>query len=352
MARAPFIRVTFVSLLLSVLALGVPAAASAHGLNVDDDPNRALIQYVILGFEHMALGWDHLLFIIGMVLLAPNAKTAAKLVSLFVLGHSLTLLVATLAGWQVSPTAVDVVIALSVVYVGVLGVLGGPKNWQLTSLIVFGFGLVHGLGLSTRLQGVALPEDGLVIRILLFNVGLELGQLSVLLLVVGLWKLLTRAVPRALIVQRVAFGAMMVAGVGGAIMLTAFAEEEGTADAAAGPNCTEGPRRSGGVDGGSHPPKRWYEPDEDAPIALFNHILLEGYVIVTYKPELPQADVDALEGWILERDIIVAARPETDQEEMVVASTVRTELACSQLDIDALTAFREERFEERPTEGR
>ena len=82
------------------------------------------------------------------------------------------------------------------------------------------------------------------------------------------------------------------------------------------------------------------------------HILLDGYVIVTYKPELPQADVDALEGWILERDIIVAARPETDQEEMVVASTVRTELACSQLNIDALTTFREKWFEERPTEGR
>jgi hypothetical protein len=101
--------------LATAVALIAPAAAQAHGLSVDDDPNRALIQYVILRVEHMALGWDHLLFIIGMVLPAPNAKTAAKLVSLFVLGHSLTLLIATLAGWQVSPLAVDVVIALSVV---------------------------------------------------------------------------------------------------------------------------------------------------------------------------------------------------------------------------------------------
>jgi hydrogenase/urease accessory protein HupE len=206
-----------VTALAVIAALAAPAVAHAHGLNVDGDPNRALIQYVILGFEHMALGWDHLLFIIGTVLLAPNGTMAAKLVSLFVLGHSLTLLVATLAGWQVSPTAVDVVIALSVVYVGVLGMMGGPKNWRLTSFIVFGFGLVHGLGLSTRLQDIALPEDGLVIRILLFNVGLELGQLSFLLVVVGLWKLLTRAVPRALIVQQVAFGAMVLAGVFGAI---------------------------------------------------------------------------------------------------------------------------------------
>jgi hydrogenase/urease accessory protein HupE len=334
--------------LATAVALIAPAAAHAHGLSVDDDPNRALIQYVILGFEHMALGWDHLLFIIGMVLLAPNAKTAAKLVSLFVVGHSLTLLVATLAGWQVSPLAVDVVIALSVVYVGVLGVLGGPKDWRLTSFIVFAFGLIHGLGLATRLQDIALPEDGLVIRILLFNVGLELGQLSVLLVVVALWKLLTRAVPRALNVQRIAFGAMVLAGLGGAVMLTAFAEDESQAEAAAG--CSESPRRSSVTAGQSHPPKRWYGPDEEAPVSLFNHILFDGYVVVTYKPELPQADVDALEDWILERDIIVAARPETDQEEMVVASTVRTELACSQLDLDALTTFREEWFETRPTE--
>ena len=129
----------------------------------------------------------------------------------------------------------------------------------------------------------------------------------------------------------------------------AFGEEEGTAEAA-GPNCSEEPRRSSVVSGGSHPPKRWYEPGEEAPVSLFNHILLDGYVIVTYKPELPEADRDALEDWILERDIIVAARPEPGQEDMLVAATVRTELTCSELDIAALTAFREQWFETRPTE--
>ena len=337
--------------LVAFAALAVPTGAYAHGLNVDDDPNRALIQYVILGFEHMALGWDHLLFIIGMVLLAPTAKTAAKLVSLFVLGHSLTLLIATLAGWEVSPTAVDVAIALSVVYVGVLGVRGGPKNWRLTWWVVFGFGLIHGLGLATRLQGIALPEDGLVIRILLFNIGLELGQLTVLFIVVGLWRLFTRAVPRALIVQRVAFGAMVLAGALGAVALIVSPEEDdGTAEAA-GPNCSEGPRRSGGVSGGSHPPKRWYEPGEEVPTSLFNHILLDGYVVVTYKPDLPDADREALEEWITARDIIVAGHPEPEQEEAIVASTVRNQLECSELDLDALTTFREEWFETRPTDG-
>ena len=108
-----------------------PRAAAAHGLSVDDDPNRPLIQYVVLGFEHMALGWDHLLFIIGCVLLAPTVGMAAKLITLFVLGHSLTLLVATLAGWKVNVTFVDVAIAFSVVFVGALGVWRRPLNWRL-----------------------------------------------------------------------------------------------------------------------------------------------------------------------------------------------------------------------------
>jgi hypothetical protein len=110
-----------------------------------------------------------------------------------------------------------------------------------------------------------------VIRILLFNVGLELGQLSVMLVVVGLWKLLTRAVPRTLIVQRIAFGAMVLAGFVGAIMLTAFAEDEGQAEAAAG--CSEGPRRSSATAGQTHPPKRWYGPNEEAPVSLQPHPL-------------------------------------------------------------------------------
>jgi len=83
-------------------------------------------------------------------------------ISVCVAGHSLTLLAATLAGWQISATLVDVVIALSVVFVGVMGVRQGPRDWRLIGAAVFGFGLIHGLGLSTRLQHLGLPEDGLL----------------------------------------------------------------------------------------------------------------------------------------------------------------------------------------------
>ena len=86
-------------------------------------------------------------------------------------------------------------------------------------------------------------------------------------------------------------------------------------------------------------------------MSLFNHILLDGYVVVTYYPSLPQADREALEDWVTKRDIAVAARPEAEQEEPIVASTVRSELACSEMDVAALSAFRDAWFETRPAEG-
>lgn len=106
-------------LVAATVAVGVlaasPAVSYAHSLNLDDDPGRPLWKYLWFGFLHMATGWDHLLFIVGVVLVAGGLGMAAKLISLFVAGHSATLLVATLAGWKLDPTAVDVVIALSVV---------------------------------------------------------------------------------------------------------------------------------------------------------------------------------------------------------------------------------------------
>jgi hypothetical protein len=114
-----------------------------------------------------------------------------------VAGHSITLLIATLAGWQLDPTLVDVVIALSVVYVGVRGVAGGPANLRRDGAIVFAFGLVHGLGLSTRLQDLGLPDDGLAVRVLLFNVGVEIGQLTAIAIIVGLGALAVRPNSRA-----------------------------------------------------------------------------------------------------------------------------------------------------------
>src|ERR687893_886488 len=110
------------------ISLVVPSTAWAHALFGDNDPNRPLIEYIPLGFWHMVAGWDHLLFITGVVLLAGNVRTAAKLITLFVAGHSLTLLVATLAGWQLNATAVDIVIAASLVFIAIVGLYGQPQR--------------------------------------------------------------------------------------------------------------------------------------------------------------------------------------------------------------------------------
>jgi hydrogenase/urease accessory protein HupE len=170
-------RVVRPALTFAVAAsLLLPAAAAAHALFADHNPNRPVLEYVWIGFWHMVGGWDHLLFILGVVLIAGALKPAAKMISLFVLGHSLTLIVATVAGWKLNATVVDVVIALSLVYVGIQGLVGRPDDFRLMGAIVFAFGLVHGLGLSTRLQDLGLPESGVVIRVILFNVGVEVGS--------------------------------------------------------------------------------------------------------------------------------------------------------------------------------
>ncbi|MEU4448420.1 HupE/UreJ family protein [Actinosynnema sp. NPDC050801] len=140
------------AVLVAALA-GSPGTASAHGIGSAAGLNAW--QFIPLGIEHMLLGWDHLLFIAGIVLLAGELRRAAALISVFVLGHSTTLIVATLAGWQVDAVAVDVVIALSVLFVGVVGLIGRPKDWRWFTLAILAFGLVHGLGLSTRLQDPA-----------------------------------------------------------------------------------------------------------------------------------------------------------------------------------------------------
>ena len=214
-------------LLTFVLALGLAGDAAAHGLD-GSAADKSTLGFLPLGIEHMLLGWDHLAFICGVVLIAGSLSRAAKLISVFVVGHSSTLIVATLAGWQVSPTAVDIVIALSVLFVGVVGLRGRPTDWTWFYATVAVFGLIHGFGLSTRLQDLGLPEDGELGRIIAFNVGLEIGQLAAITAFVGLVTLLTRYAPKWEQVRRVAYGALAAAGLVAAGILSFPGEEEDT----------------------------------------------------------------------------------------------------------------------------
>ncbi|MDX8048468.1 HupE/UreJ family protein [Lentzea sp. BCCO 10_0798] len=313
----------------SVLAHGISGTAAG----------KSVWEFVPLGIEHMLLGWDHLAFIAGVVLLAGELRRAAKLISVFVLGHSTTLIVATLAGWQVNAIAVDVVIALSLLFVGVVGVIGRPKKWLWFGLSVLAFGLVHGLGLSTRLQALGLPENGLLARVIAFNVGVEIGQLFAIAVLVGLGKLVAKLVtwPKA---ERVAHGGLAAAGVVAAVVLSFFTAPQPAAEAVG--SCTAAPSTQGfpiGA-GGGHPAKDFFEPAESSPLVDFGHVLGDGYVVVQYSSMLPTDKVTQLREFVTGPDgNKVVAGPAAGQIEQLKAFNAFDTLTCGEIDAAGLKTF-------------
>ncbi len=152
--------------------------------------NGSLYDFMRSGAVHMVTGYDHLLFLLGVMFFLTRFWDIARFVTAFTIGHSITLLAATLLKIQASYYLIDAVIAISVIYKGFDNVDGfrkalgvGPPDLL---AMVFGFGLIHGFGLSARLQRLPLPETGLVERILAFNVGVELGQLAALAVMVAI----------------------------------------------------------------------------------------------------------------------------------------------------------------------
>jgi len=184
---------TALSLLLFV------GVAQAHGIAGDDQAFllRAMGvhigPYVYLGAKHMVTGYDHLLFLAGVIFFLYRLREVALYVTLFAAGHSTTLLLGVLGGWHVDAYLVDAVIGLSVVYkafenLGGFRTLGFEPN---TKAAVLFFGLFHGLGLATKLQDLALSRDGLATNMVSFNVGVEIGQLLALgamLIAFNVWR--------------------------------------------------------------------------------------------------------------------------------------------------------------------
>ena len=169
-----------------------PALALAHGVADKDaafiqtHPGPQVAAFLYLGAKHMVTGYDHLLFLAGVIFFLYRLREVALYVTLFSLGHSATLLVGALTGLSVDPYLVDAVIGLSVVWKA-LDNLGAFKTWfgvqPDNRLVVAAFGLVHGLGLATKLQRLDLPPDGLIANLLAFNVGVEAGQIFALMLI-------------------------------------------------------------------------------------------------------------------------------------------------------------------------
>lgn len=149
--------------------------------------------YTWLGAKHMVTGYDHLLFLVGVVFYLQGFRSIALYVSLFALGHTITLLGGVLAGLDVNPYLVDAIIGLSVAYKGFDNLKGFNTLFGDSPderLAVFIFGLFHGLGLATKLQDLGLAQDGLIANLVSFNLGVELGQLAALAVIVLLLSLL------------------------------------------------------------------------------------------------------------------------------------------------------------------
>lgn len=263
----------------------VPVQAFAHGLSGGSD--RSVLGFIGLGTEHMLLGWDHIMFIAAVLLLASDARRAAKLITAFVVGHSLTFITATLAGWQVDPTAVDVVIVLSVVVVAGWGMVGRPRTWGLFTAVVFAFGLVHGLGLATRFQALGV-EDGVLWRVIAFNVGIEIGQLTAIVgliaLAVAVAMVLgehrrspeTREAARAGAAKAVFAGLFLIGSVAAPLVAyQGFSRVDGDVSDVASPadsGCAIGVRtESFPTAGGQHSEKVFYAPGEQVPMENFGH---------------------------------------------------------------------------------
>src|SRR5436309_8104855 len=182
--------------MLLLVALVWPTVADAHNVSkrdsafVQSNKGAAIAPFMYLGAKHMVTGYDHLLFLVGVIFFLYKLKDVVLYVSLFTVGHSLTLLAGVLGGIHANPYVVDAIIGFSVVYKafdnmdGFKRFTGFQPNTRLAVLI---FGLFHGFGLATKLQEFALTPQGLVANIVSFNVGVEIGQLlSLTAVLIGL----------------------------------------------------------------------------------------------------------------------------------------------------------------------
>ena len=181
-------RETYLIIVMVVLCT-LAFSASGHNVSKEDIASfRALsgvqvVHYMWLGAKHMVTGYDHLLFLLGVIYYIKKLKDVFVLVSLFALGHSVTLISGVALSWTVSPYLVDAIIGFSVVYKG-LDNLGAVDLFfderPNEKLVVLVFGLFHGLGLATKLQTLVVRDEGLIANLLAFNVGVELGQIAAL----------------------------------------------------------------------------------------------------------------------------------------------------------------------------
>ncbi len=194
-------RVAVILIVVIILsAFAFPGLASAHNVSkrdasfVQSNQGTAVAAFIYLGAKHMLTGYDHIAFLIGVIFFLYRMKDIVQYVSLFTLGHSITLLAGVLGGIHANPFVVDAIIGFSVVYKafdnmdGFRRFFGFQPNTKMAVLI---FGLFHGFGLTTKLQELDLSKNGLVTNMISFNVGVEIGQvlaLTAVLIALSMWR--------------------------------------------------------------------------------------------------------------------------------------------------------------------
>ncbi len=169
---------------------GAPSDAIPLANMVPKTLFETFLEYTILGYTHiLPLGIDHILFVLGLYLLSARMRPLLVQVTSFTIAHTVTLALGLYGLVQISPAVVEPLIAISIVYVAVENILT-PKLTVWRPFVVFGFGLLHGLGFAGVLQEIGLPRDDFLTGLISFNVGVELGQLSVIAIAwfaTGLW---------------------------------------------------------------------------------------------------------------------------------------------------------------------
>jgi len=193
-------RAALGAFLCALLSLIISTVAYAHGVAdgdkgyIQEISGTHLLPFVYLGAKHMVTGYDHLLFLAGVIFFLYRLKDIAIYVSLFAIGHSLTMLYGVYAGVNVNAYLIDAIIGLSVVYKA-LDNLGAYQRWfgiqPNTKIATVVFGLFHGFGLAAKIQEYEIAPEGLLPNLVAFNIGVEIGQLLALgaiLIAMGFWR--------------------------------------------------------------------------------------------------------------------------------------------------------------------
>lgn len=195
------IAVLFMGLIAALSAFfGIIPEAIAHGVTegdkgyIQESSGVLILPFIYLGAKHMMTGYDHLLFLFGVIFFLYRLKDVGLYVTLFAVGHVITLLSGVLLEISISPYIIDAIIGFSVVYKA-LDNMGAFQRWfgfqPNTKAATFIFGLFHGFGLATKILDYEISPDGLLANLIAFNVGVEIGQLlalAAILIAITYWR--------------------------------------------------------------------------------------------------------------------------------------------------------------------